>query len=280
MEKLDEGRFRELIVESQDLNADAMRVAAEPLDEIVERGKERRSSSRLLAESREQALEQRHDGRNLALAAGAAIAGTAALGAFAQSAAAADNVDVMAMQTAASLENLAVATYGTALTLPYIKNGNAVVKAFAMTTMQQHHEHGAAFNAKVTALGGKAQTNPNPKYAPIVQSMVPKLQAGGPLDVVKLAALLENIATSTYVKNIQLVTDPQVRLLFGTIAGVESMHLATLLAVQALLENNLASEIALPPSLAGLPTMTADLAIPETFKATTVASPPAEGAVQ
>ena len=35
-----------------------------------------------------------------------------------------------------------------------------VVKAFAMTTMQQHQEHLAAFNAGVTRLGGAAQTAP------------------------------------------------------------------------------------------------------------------------
>jgi hypothetical protein len=53
------------------------------------------------------------------------------------------------------------------------------------------------------------------------------------------------------------------------------------MAVRALLENNLASEIALPPPHPSkLPKQTAALAIPETFKKTTLASPPSEGAVK
>ena len=80
-------------------------------------------------------------------------------------------MDVQALQTAASLENLAVATYKTALTLPFIggSSANGVVKAFAMKTMQQHTEHGQAFNAAAMKLGGKEQTKPDPKYLKVVQ---------------------------------------------------------------------------------------------------------------
>ncbi len=42
--------------------------------------------------------------------------------------------------SAVSLELLAVATYGAALELPFIANGNPVVKTFAETTMMQHSE--------------------------------------------------------------------------------------------------------------------------------------------
>lgn len=58
----------------------------------------------------------------------------------------ANGKDVMALQTAAGLENLAAFTCKSALTLPYIGGGgaNGVVKAFATKTMQQHAEHGAA----------------------------------------------------------------------------------------------------------------------------------------
>jgi rubrerythrin len=108
---------------------------------------------------------------------------------------------------------------------------------------------------------------------------VPKLKKGGPADVVALAATLEDVATSTYVKDIQTVSDPQVRLLFGTIAGVESQHLATLLAVQALLKGGLAAEIKLPPNAAKLPAAAGSVGFPEGDKKTDQASPPEEGAV-
>ncbi len=61
-------------------------------------------------------------------------------------------------------ENLAVSTYGKALTLPYIADGNAVVKKFAMTTMAQHAQHADAFNAAAQKLGGKAQNQTNSHF--------------------------------------------------------------------------------------------------------------------
>lgn len=256
-----------MIAQSEDLHLDAMRGAKDSFDELVEVGQERRSSGDV-------------DGLSTGKLAVAGLAGAGLFAAMASPAfAAGEMIDIQSLQTAASLENLAVVTYQTALTLPYIKDGNKVVKAFAETTMKQHKEHGEAFNSRVKELGGKEQKDPNPKYTPVVLGMVPALKKGGPVDVVKLAVLLEDIATSTYVANIQAVKDPQVRLLFGTIAGVESQHLATLLAVQALLENKLADQIKLPPDAGKLPEGTAMLAIPETFKKTDKASPAAEGAV-
>jgi rubrerythrin len=262
MHTIDETMLSGLIEQSQDLHSDAMRATADPLDELTEHIKERRSLARALAIG------------------GIAAGSVGVLAGMASPALAAQDEDIMRLQTAASLENLAVATYGTALTLPYIKNGNAVVKAFAEKTMAQHKEHGQAFNAKLKELGAKEQTQPNPKYAPIVTAAVPKLKAGGPADVVGLAITLEDVATSTYVANIQAVTDKQIRMLFGTIAGVESQHLATLHAVAALLAGGLAAEIKLPPNAAKLPAGTAMAAIPETFKSTKLASPAAEGAVK
>ena len=66
--------------------------------------------------------------------------GSAVVGIVARPAAAQEDVAIQIFQTASSLENLAVAPYGAALTLPFFGD-NAVVKAFAETTMQQHSEH-------------------------------------------------------------------------------------------------------------------------------------------
>jgi hypothetical protein len=197
--------------------------------------------------------------------------------------------EIAALQTAASLENLAVLAYATALTLPYLKNPSNVafktVAAFARTTMAQHTDHGKAFNAKAKELGGAEQTKPNPKYAPVVQAAVPKLKKGNPLDLVDLAMTLEDVATSTYVKNVQTVADPQVRLLFGTVAGVEAQHLTTLIAVRALLAGG-APQLVTVKATGGavdpfkLPAAAGSAPVPETFKKTGLASPATEGAVQ
>lgn len=281
---IDDRGFRTLIEESQDLHSQAMRQMAEPLDEIVEVGRVRRASPDYRDAVREQQLTR----RNGRFAAGAAVAvGAAALVGAGTRWAYAGGADVMALQTAASLENLAVLTYKTALTLPYLQGDARAIKtlaAFATITMQQHTEHGKAFNAKAQELGGKQQTATNPKYTPIVTAAIPKLKAGGPLDVIGLAITLEDVATTTYVKNISTLSDPQVRLLFGTVAGVESQHLATLLAVQALLKGGGEKLITVKETGGatdpfGLPAAAGSVGVPETFKKTDLASPPAEGAV-
>ena len=131
------------------------------------------------------------------------------------------------------MENLAVATYGAAIGLPFIQE-NAVVLHFAETTMAQHAEHGAAFNAQSEALGGARQDETNPVYTPIVEEATPTLTDA--LAVVNFAAVLEEVATDTYLANLSLLTTGDLRLLMGSVMGVESQHLATLRAVGALLE--------------------------------------------
>lgn len=279
--RIDDKRLLELIEESEDLQVDAMKQAKEPLDGIVELGRERRASSEYRHLAQENAAHRADLARKIAVGGVATVGVGALLAASAGPAFAAEEADIKALQTAVSLELLAILAYKTALTLPYIANGNAVIKKFAETTMMQHTEHKNAFNAKAKELGGKEQTETNPKYTPVVMGMIPKLKAGGPADVVALAITLEDVATSTYVKNIQDVTDAQIKLLFGTVAGVETQHLTTLNAVQALLKGGLAAQIKLPPDADKLPpgTAVAMAAIPETFKKTDLASPPEEGAV-
>lgn len=238
-EKLDERRFRALLEQSDDLQSDAMRGAKQDLNSYVEAAKEIRFQTGATAAS-----------------------------------------DVMALQTAAGLENLAVATYKTALTLPFIggSSANAVVKVFAQKTMAQHMAHGQAFNAAAMRLGGKAQTGPDPKYAPIVTKAVPTIK--GPADVVALAITLEDVAAQTYVKDVGLVSTGALRQLFASVAGVESQHRAILLAVQALLKANAPQLIALPPDAAKLPAAAGSLGFPDAFYPTTMAAPATEGAVR
>ena len=77
---------------------------------------------------------------------------------------------------------LAVSTYKTALGLPYIggSSANPVVKAFATTTMAQHADHLAAFQAATTALGGSKQTKPDPAFVPVVDKAVAAITKASP----------------------------------------------------------------------------------------------------
>ena len=267
--KIDERRFGELMEESSDLQVDAMKIANRDLDGYVEAAKEAEFEAR--SERRERSLVAP------ALIAAGAL-GVTALATSAPAFAAASK-DVQALQTAASIENLAILTYKTAYTLPFIggKSANGVVKAFAKMTLAQHMDHAAAFNAAVVKLGGKKQSKPDPKYLPVVTKAVPTLKTA--LDVVGLAITLEDVAAETYVADTGIVSTSELRQLFSSVAGVESQHKAILLAVQALLKANAADLIALPPNAAKLPAAAGSVGFPDSFYPTKSASPVTEGAV-
>ncbi|HET9255205.1 MAG TPA: ferritin-like domain-containing protein [Pseudonocardiaceae bacterium] len=264
--KIDESRFRELLEESDDLHSDAMRGARAGLNDYVEAAREARVSA------------ERDGSRWGPVAAAAGIAGAATL--LGGGTAWAVGNDVSALQTAAGLENLAVATYRTALTSPFVggNSANSVVKAFAEKTMSQHGEHATAFNAAVTRLGGKVQTNPDPKYSEVVRLAIPKIKTAA--DAVGLAITLEDVAAQTYIKNVGLVSTSDLRQLFASVAGVESQHRAILLAVKALVEANLPKLIALPTNPGELPAAAGSVGFPDGFYPTAMAAPVEEGAVK
>ncbi|MDQ6782049.1 MAG: ferritin-like domain-containing protein [Actinomycetota bacterium] len=264
-----------------------MRTANSAIDDLVEINREREAHP---VEAEPSAVVRDHAGARSVARGGGALAamgaaGAAFIGLWASAASAQDSVNVQALQTSASLENLAVATYGKALTLPYIASGNAVVKKFAQTTMEQHAQHAMAFNAAAQKLGGKPQNNPNPHFAPVVAAMVPKLAAAdattGPPMVVALALSLEQAASSTYAKNCQLMSDLPSRTVMSSILGIDCQHLAVLLAVQALLKGGAPQLIAIPTNAAALPAAAGSVGFPDTFFSTdpAFARPPQEGAV-
>lgn len=286
---VDERGLHELIVESQELQADALRDLKGRTDDLGDLRADRRREGLDLDALARFNLGRREALRNGGLGLGAfatrgLLAGGigAVLTAIVASPVAAQDggVDVQILQTAASLENLAVATYGAALTLPFIKNGNKVVVAFAQTTMKQHREHGSAFNAMAKGLGGAEQTKTNPKYQQVVTDTLPSLT--DPAKVVKFAATLETVATQTYNANLALLEDTATKELMASVMGVESQHLAILRAVGALLAGGEAGAalIAIPTKPADLPAAAGSIAFPEPFEGTEMASPPEEGAVK
>jgi hypothetical protein len=191
-------------------------------------------------------------------------------------------MDVQAAQTAASLENLAVAVYNQAAQLPFMKNipapAGQTVTTFVTMTVQQHTEHGKAFNAAATRLGGKPQNQPDKTVLDsVVTPALPGLKS--PLDVVNFAATLELVAAETYAAETAAVTDPSLRSTFASIMGVEAQHRAILLAVAALLQAGKPELIKLGPPADQLPAAAGSVGFPDTFLKTDMARPASEGAV-
>lgn len=286
----DDQALGELVERSQDLHVDAMRAAKESLDEVVEVGRERRARGEIDPEQSGISAAATQAGIRRGLVAGGALAATAFGAALVSMAAtpafAASSMDVQILQTAASLENLAVSTYKTALTLPYIGGpaANQVIKAFATTTMDQHAQHAQAFNSAATALGGQAQNKPDPKYVPTVDSAVASIAkadpAQGAVMVVDLAMTLENVAAETYVANCSALSDSSAKKITASIIGVEAQHVAVLNAVKALLSAGASDLIALSPTVLNkLPAAAGSVGFPDAFYPTKDASPASEGAV-
>jgi hypothetical protein len=283
----------ELLEESHDLQADALRPAQQALDTLVEEGERveegvrtdpaEDASRRAFHEDQVRAVRSSLGGATLLGTAG----GMALVGVLASAAAASSSPDVQILQTAASIENLAVATYKTALTLPYIGGSaaNPVVTKFAQTTMGQHAEHADAFNAAVKSLGGRAQPKPDPAFVPVVNKAVASLNgasaAQGTLGVVGLALELEHIAAETYVKDTVSAKAETHKALFASIMGIEAQHVAVLLAVQALLMAGAPQLISLAPgTAASLPAAAGSVGFPNAFYKTNNAAPADQGAVK
>jgi hypothetical protein len=280
MPDLDRTTMGLLIEESQDVHRDAMVATRTALDELVE---SRAGTVVDPDEAREVARRRTANRRRITFGGGllAAAGAAVALDAIASTPAfAASSPDVQTLQTAASIEVLAVGTYKTALTLPFIggSSANPVVKAFAMTTMQQHQEHQDAFNAAVTRLGGTAQTAADPVLAKVVAAAVPGLTAPGP--VVALALELEQGAAETYVADVASLSDSNAKKLTASVMGVEAQHASVLLAVQALLSANAPQLITLSPTnVANLPAAAGSVGFPAAFYPTDMARPATEGAL-
>ncbi len=286
---VDERALDELIVESQDIQSDALRDTKEASRNLVEIHHDQLATGVDPDEQRFRTDQYNQNRRSVLRNGGIGLGGLAARGAIAATfggaltalvagpaAAAGDNTDIMILQTAASLENLAVATYGAALTLDFVKTGNAVVKKFAETTMKQHSDHADAFNSLAKSMGGKEQKDPNPKYLKVVNDAKPTLTDYKPL--VALAISLETVATNTYNANTAMLKSKDAVTQIASVMGVESQHLATLRAVQALLGSP--DLIAIPTDLAKLPAAAGSVAFPQPFEGIEMASPPEEGAVK
>ena len=277
----------ELLEESQDMQADALRPTNEALDELVElprsSGEDDTAANLSFHQEHTRALTSSLGGAAILGAAG----GAALVAVMASAASASSSSDVQILQTAASIENLAVSTYKTALTLPYIGGSSAdpVVTKFCQVTMGQHAQHADAFNGAIKHLHGKTQHKPDPAFVPVVNKAVATLgratPAQGALGVVALALELENIAAETYIKDTVLATSRTNKALFASIMGIEAQHVSVLLAVQALLKAGASQLISLAPGTAAtLPAVAGSVGFPNAFYPTKSAAPAKQGVVK
>ena len=285
---IDARSLNELIVESQDLQVDAMREIKATLPELAEIREERRGHEVNLDEIDRYNANRRSVLQVLGITGGGLAArgllsgglGALVAGMLATPARADEPLDIQILQTASSLEILAVATYGAALTLDFIKTGNPVVVKFAQTTMSQHDEHRKAFQAQTKTLGGKEQTQPNAKFVPVVEQAKPTLKSA--LDVVGLAETLETVATETYLQNTTQLEDTASKRVMASVMGVESQHAAVLRAVKALLQGGAPELIKIPigADAAKLPAAAGSVAFPEAFEPIGTVAEPMSGAVK
>jgi hypothetical protein len=138
--------------------------------------------------------------------------------------------DLAVVALAASLENLAVATYQSgiqAATAGHLGTVPPAVVTFAMTAQSQHKDHAAAWNAVLTAakkpkVTGVDLTLKNSVIDPAFA------QVTDVTGLAKLALELENTAAATYLAAIGVVKSPAGVETAATIEPVEEQHGAIL----------------------------------------------------
>jgi len=137
--------------------------------------------------------------------------------------------DLAVAALAASLENLAIYTYQSAISAATAGKLGTVppaVVTFAQTALSQHTSHAAAWNSLLTGSGKKAVTVTDPKLTPTVQTAFGKVT--NVTELGELALMLENIAAQTYQAEASMLKSKKAIQVASTIAPVEMQHAAIL----------------------------------------------------
>ncbi len=133
--------------------------------------------------------------------------------------------DKVLLQTAQSIEVLAVQTYKKALDSGLITD--QAVKDVATLFQSQHQDHADALDDAVKAAGGKPVTSPN-QYL-LDSTLQKEIDAlTDQQSVLVLARELENIAAQTYTQAGGVLTTPQLRQTAMTIGDTEARHITVL----------------------------------------------------
>ena len=187
-------------------------------------------------------------------------------------------LDVQVLQTAASLENLAVASYTTAARLPFVANGNGQLRALIARNTAHHTAHAQAFNLSVHKAGGAEQHGTDARYAASVGAILAAMK--DPTSLVGLLTELEDIIAQTCTRYAILAAGGGVRSLFASVAPVEAQHGAELLIVRTLLDAGRTGPGATAADAAALPASDGTAGIPQAVYSTADASAINEGAVR
>jgi hypothetical protein len=137
--------------------------------------------------------------------------------------------DLKVANLAAGLEVLAVGTYAAALdaaTAGKLGSVPPAVGQFVTTAMAQHQAQLDAWNKVITAAGDAAVTEPNATLKPTVDAAFAKVT--DVTGAAKLALMLEEIASATYLSAQKVLSDPAAIQLAGSIQIIDAQHAAIL----------------------------------------------------
>jgi hypothetical protein len=177
--------------------------------------------------------------RTFLLGVGASVAGGAVLAACSSSAPSTSSTmsgsggalsgDLQVAGMAASLENLAVDTYQSAISAAqggHLGTVPPAVVTFAQTAKAQHADHAKAWNAILQQAGKQPVRSPDPVLKPTVDQALAKVSDVP--GVAKLALMLENVAAQTYQAGVGALASPAAVRTAATIQPVEMQHAAIL----------------------------------------------------
>lgn len=187
--------------------------------------------------------------------------------------------EIALLQTAAALENLAVAVYtNPAVQSLIVGTESRFLVAFFTRTVEQHTDHGRAFNSAAMALGGEPQTRPDEVlFESLVGPAVSRLSTAA--DVLALAADLEDVAAQTHVRFVADALESRTIEALATIAPVEAQHAGTLAALIAMVAAGIPlTGLGLPQDPDAVPVAAVAAAAPRVYHQTARARPAGEGA--
>lgn len=188
--------------------------------------------------------------------------------------------DVPILQTASSLVELTADTYASLRALPVGggPSAPAPVRDLLAAALDALERARSDLADATRAAGGRVQTQPDPRYAPVVEQALPTVRAPG--DVVGLALTLEDVLAQTLVRDVVDLSEPEVRRTVAGHATASARRKALLLTLQTLLATGRAELAAVPPDLLALPPAAGTVGFPDVLFPTEKASPPSEGAVR
>lgn len=143
-------------------------------------------------------------------------------------------LDVQVLQTAAALENLAVVSYTSAASMPFVAAGSAQLRDLIARNRAHHAAHAQTFNQAVVKAGGAQQHAPDARYAESVGQMLAGMK--GPSSLAGLLNEIEGIIAQTCTRYASLAAGGTLRSLFVNVASVEAQHSAELMIVRMLLD--------------------------------------------